>query len=970
MSVTATGRWLAVGLAVSAALAVARSSAAAEAAAAFAEDGRAFALEAAGFGDWQAGWSATVVVGGREHELSSAAGEPILGTKAFDTETTPQGSAAITTRAIRFASLGIDLLLRLGPLDDTPAVVLQAGITNRGKEPVRLVSVTSLAAEFTVAGRPAEWLVTAFDDSVLMARPTTPLNAIGNPVHVRECGGLYRRDGTGFVFGPVGAPIAFLHGHIAHSDNGRVSFACQADMSGVRVDPGETRWGQQMALLIEPPGEALARWAEWVGTTHGARSQLGALAGWHSWNFLGGQVTGDDVLAVVEAALKAPDRLRPQVIQIDGGYEDPTGERDTNERFPEGLAAYATKIAATAARPGLLLEMNLGPGRIMPWNEAAEQVARMVRSGYRYIKLNTHRIATAPSGNDRQTSLEVIRAGFTAIRTAAGEDTYLLNGDLAPNRAALGLVDAHRSGVESKRDDLRPTIDDVLRSYHISGAWGAMDPDAYYLGTDIENVSSIRGGWPLVRTWASMVGLSCGAAITSDPWYRESFQPLLRNVETMTPPARERTVVLDLGTSTEFPRLVGHVARAWGDMTVALLWNPGAGERTVTLDFAAAGMHPTHRYAVWSFWDDRFLGVAKGSWITPPLGPSASQHLRFTDLDLAPNRPTLIGSNLHIYCGAAEIERVTSLQGAIEIELTDAGARDGDLFIYSRLTPVLKAATGCRVEKIAYAGENVWRIALTGRQPGAVQRVEMSIQLPVTRQPWFWALVAVATAMLLLAAWHYVAGLRLERERALHEERSRIAQDLHDNIGANLAHIGLLTEQVEQAKDDPDEMRAQLDRIFEVAHTTTKELDAVVWAVDPANNTLEEFARYVHGYAEDCLGMAGIRCHFTSTSAMPEMRLSSSVRHHLLMVAKEAIHNVIGHAGATVVTLRIGVEGQQIVLEIADDGRGLPPAGELRSGNGLHNMRARAAEVGGSCDIATPPSGRGTIVRLTVPVRP
>ena len=329
----------------------------------------------------------------------------------------------------------------------------------------------------------------------------------------------------------------------------------------------------------------------------------------------------------------------------------------------------------------------------------------------------------------------------------------------------------------------------------------------------------------------------------------------------------------------------------------------------------------------------------------------------------------LIGSNLHIYCGAAEIERVTSLQGGMEIELTDAGAREGDLFVYSRLTPVLKSATGCKVDKIAYAGENVWRIAVEDRRTGIPQRVEMSIQLPVWKQPWFWLLVALAAVSLLFAAWRYLAGLRLEREHALQQERSRIAQDLHDNIGANLAQIGLLTEQVEQAMDDPDEMRAQLDRIFNVSHATAKELDAVVWAVDPANDTLEEFARYVHGYAEDYLGMAGIRCHFTSTESMPELHLSASLRHHLLMVVKEALHNVVGHAAATVVTLNIGMEDHHILLEIADDGRGLPPADAMRPGNGLQNMQARAAEMGGACEFLVPASGTGTIVRLSVPIR-
>jgi alpha-galactosidase len=969
MTSAAASRWLTAGIALLAAVTPIRMDAG-PLAAAFVSGGRSLTLEAEGFSEWRSGYSAKVVVAGQERELDSSQGDLISSTAAAETEMTPQGAASITARTIHFPEHEISLVQRFGKIPGTSLVLMQTGIANRSKQPVQLVSVTPLRMEFAVKGNPSEWWITALNDSVEAGRPVVALGQANPPLTVFEHGGFYRRDGLGFLFGPVGSPVAYVNASIAMTQPGRVFFAYASDMCRVRVDPGETRWGQQVALLLESPGRALSRWAEWVAATHGGRTKQGSVSGWNSWHFLGGQVSGNDMQAVVEATLRSPGRLRPAVIQIDGGYEDHSGAKDSNERFPEGLEFYAKQIAATGARPGLLLESVDLHGNFTPWDQSANRARELVGKGYSYFKLNTQRITQYHPGNEQQTSFEAIRDGFATIRKAVGDDVYLLNNDLKPNRAALGHVDAHRIGSDSKREMLRPVFDDVLRCLTIQGRWGAVDSDAYFLGTDLENISSIAGGWPVVRTWTSMVGLSCGNAITSDPWYREDFIPLLRNVETMTPPAQERTEVLDLCKGPEFPRLVGHVERDWGRMAVALLWNPGATERTVKLDFEEAGLLPNRRYAVWSFWDDRFLGVAKGSWTTPSLAPSASQHLRFTDLDATPDRPVLIGSNLHIYCGAAEIKRVTSLQGGMEIELTEAGAREGDLFVYSRLTPVLKSATGCKVDKIAYAGENVWLIAVKDRRIGVPQRVEMSIQLPMWKQPWFWLLVALAAGSLLFGAWRYLAGIRLEREHALQQERSRIAQDLHDNIGANLAQIGLLTEQVERAMDDPTEMRAQLDRIFNVSHATAKELDAVVWAVDPANDTLEEFARYIHGYAEDYLGMAGVRCHFISTESMPEVRLSASLRHHLLMVVKEALHNVVGHAAATVATLRIGMEDQRILLEIADDGCGLPSADEMRPGNGLHNMETRATEVGGTCEFLKPASGTGTIIRLKVPVRP
>ncbi len=145
----------------------------------------------------------------------------------------------------------------------------------------------------------AEWLVTALDQSVNEVSPVVALSEISKPLNVREYGGLYRRDGAGFLFGPVGTPTAYVDARIAHGGGGQVSFAITADMSGVRVDPGATRWGQQVVLLLEPPQPALARWAAGVGQTHGARMDQGALSGWNSWYFHGLNVTGTEVEFVV-----------------------------------------------------------------------------------------------------------------------------------------------------------------------------------------------------------------------------------------------------------------------------------------------------------------------------------------------------------------------------------------------------------------------------------------------------------------------------------------------------------------------------------------------------------------------------------------------------------------------------------------------------------------------------------------------
>jgi len=681
--------------------------------------------------------------------------------------------------------------------------------------------------------------------------------------------------------------------------------------------------------------------------------------------------------------MKSPARLRPGVIQIDDGYQDITARKETNDKFPEGLAFYAQRIAATGARPGLYLESfgTTGATRRLDspdWNGLVQSIQQAVRSGFTYLKINHLNLGELTGG--KRTAFEIYRDNYSAIRKAAGEDAYLAYCDSRPNRLTVGLADASRIGADANRTarsvagtsqaDLRFAMADVLRSYHLHGRWFAVDNDTYYMGTDRQNVSEIAGKWPLVRTWMSMVGLSCGTAITSDPLYWESFKPYWRNMEVMTPPANERTEVLDLGTSREWPRLLGRVQRAWGDSAVALLWNPGVTEQAVTLDFTQAGLNPQHRYAVWSFWDDRFLGVAQGAWTTQILEPLASQQLCFTDLDHTPNNPVLVGSNLHIYCGAAEIQRVTSGRGSMAIELTDAGARDGDLFVYSRLPLLLKSATGCAVTGVTQAGENVWRISLAERQRGVPQRLDLTVVLPVMRQVWFWVLIGLLVASLLFAASRYLVGLRLQREHALELERARIARDIHDDLGTSLTRVSVMADDGSTRQEDLAGLRDRLAAIRAVAHEMTRTMDETVWAINPRHDTLESMVRYLVDYAGEFLMSAGLRLRLDLPQQTPAWFLPSALRHDLFLAFKEVLNNIVKHAAAHEVQLTLSVEPRQFRLVVRDDGCGLPaePA-QAADANGLRNMRERMARLGGECRVASTP-GQGTLVEFVVPAPP
>jgi signal transduction histidine kinase len=919
-----------------------------------ADDSRSLELALPGLPPLACQWSATIAHGDVHRTL--APGDSGSRRAPEIRESSPTG----LTWVLGFPEVGAELWFRLR-LEEGSAWCARVGVGNNGDKPFALIDTRPLQARLTT-GDPGDWLLTGF-------HPRTPLLAAppgsGETSRIHEHGSLYRADGRGFAFGPVGDPVSYAHFDWSGGDANSLAMDAVTPMDGVRVDPGETRWGQEIALVPGEPQAALGRWAAMVARSHAARAPTTAMAGWNNWNYLDRKDISRELVEITESVHHSSGRLRPAVIQMDYNYSDADLKKTLGSAW---LPDCGERIRKAGARFGIHVGVGgpTWPG-LAGLPELTDTITRAVDGGFDYLKVFYP--GTRATSDGRRTAFEAYRDDWAAIRRAAGSSTYLLYCDYETNRAAVGHVDASRVGPDAERGKLSQAIPALLRALPLHDRWFAIDGDSYFTGTDIANISRVEGSWPRVRTWLSMTGLSCGAAITSDPWYWDDFKPYWRNVEILTPPARERTEVMDLGTGKNWSRLLGQVRRTWGNTTVALLWNPDPTEGTITLDFAKAGMDPAKRYAVWSFWDDRYLGVAQGSWTTPRLGPSASQHLVFTPLDPAPERPVLIGSNLHIYCGAAEIAKIASARDSLAIELTDAGARDGDLYLYSRLQPILATASGCTVSGITSAGENVWRVSLHDRRSGTPQRIGLSIQLPASRQPWFWLLIATVALSLLFAGWRYLVGLRLERALALDRERARIARDIHDDLGASLTHIALLGELAQNDLDRPERARVHVDDIFRAARKLTRSVDEIVWALNPSNDSIPRFAAYVGDFAQEFLHSADIGCHLSIPADLPDLPLPPKVRHELFLAIKEALHNILSHATASSARLEISMRGDHLRVLIADDGRGFdlasPAPGRPGGGHGLANLRQRMLDVGGSLEIRSAP-GAGTTIMLEV----
>jgi len=209
---------------------------------------------------------------------------------------------------------------------------------------------------------------------------------------------------------------------------------------------------------------------------------------------------------------------------------------------------------------------------------------------------------------------------------------------------------------------------------------------------------------------------------------------------------------------------------------------------------------------------------------------------------------------------------------------------------------------------------------------------------------------------------------RLEQQAALHRERTRIARDMHDEVGSKLSRLSLLSDMASHQPEMPAAARGEVAEISETARDTIRSFEEIVWAVNPKNDSLANLIQYLCRFAEDFFEGSPTQCVFDVPDEIPAREVPTELRHHVFLAAKEALHNVFKHAQARHVCVRLTVAADGFEILVEDDGCGLgAETGPTRpgSGNGLENMRERMKAVGGEWAIQ-PGSGGGTRVTFRI----
>jgi len=258
---------------------------------------------------------------------------------------------------------------------------------------------------------------------------------------------------------------------------------------------------------------------------------------------------------------------------------------------------------------------------------------------------------------------------------------------------------------------------------------------------------------------------------------------------------------------------------------------------------------------------------------------------------------------------------------------------------------------------------------------GAEASFAVVVPQPFWKTPWFWGVAVMVISALMVGisryfVWHRMRRemVRLQHQRALEQERLRIAHDIHDDLGARVTQISLLSAMAHDNATFPEKARADFDKISTMARELVSALYETVWAVNPENDNLEAQGNYLCQMVNQLCERTSIRCRFHVLGLPHEVQLSSQTRHNISMAVKEAVHNVIKHARATEVTIRMTFADGVLNVSIEDDGAGFLP--DTKSGgNGLTNMKQRLANIGGSCVIESAP-GKGTKVLMRLTLRP
>ena len=239
--------------------------------------------------------------------------------------------------------------------------------------------------------------------------------------------------------------------------------------------------------------------------------------------------------------------------------------------------------------------------------------------------------------------------------------------------------------------------------------------------------------------------------------------------------------------------------------------------------------------------------------------------------------------------------------------------------------------------------------------------ISFNIAAPVWQRWWFIVLVSFAAATIVYLFYR----TRLQRLLELERVRTRIATDLHDDIGANLTRISILSEVARQKSTNGNGL--MLSSIAEIARESVASMNDIVWAISPKHDSLADLVTRMRRHAEEVFSIRDVKLDFDAPESDRAIRLGVGARRNLLLIYKEAVNNAAKHASCSAVQIEMKIVGPKLKMRVADNGRAFDISEVDGSGLGLESMQRRSDGIGAELTLSSI-NGEGTSVVLEVPL--
>lgn len=259
----------------------------------------------------------------------------------------------------------------------------------------------------------------------------------------------------------------------------------------------------------------------------------------------------------------------------------------------------------------------------------------------------------------------------------------------------------------------------------------------------------------------------------------------------------------------------------------------------------------------------------------------------------------------------------------------------------------------------------------SSRYPDQIINYKFSISPPWWQTWWIRMIAGLLIIGLLIIAFRFYYNRRLEKQmailekqQAIEKERTRIATDMHDDLGAGLSRIKFLSETIGIKKQQQQPIDEEVTSIRNYSHEMIDKMGEIVWALNEKNDTLSDLLSYTRAYVAEYLTQNAIKSTIRFPDNIPAIFVSGEFRRNVFLTIKEALHNVVKHSQATEVKLTININ-HQLSIKLKDNGTGFDKNSIRLFSNGITNMETRIKEIGGKIEMTTK---NGTLINLSIPL--